>query len=610
MSSLVSALCVLLGTGLLCQGKILLLHAANSKGEHTINSRSNSTSGRTVHFGDGESISLTFCLRKDFNWVTVTGVLFSNDGLQDRCSIKIDRTVVGSFMSKNESNFGHLWNVFRNSGQIGKGIGLYHGVHTMNIVCGSPDGVEVDVVKLQISDSVLTQDVFDCKLRCQAESVMKKLGKPNLYKRNATVSQRSYITKCAEEDNVHVPLYMANIANYTLTATLPMYPSFSNRREPDENNCPFLPPVHWSFKDFKLSAKHGKLYTKGAELRLFGNNKQIMQTSGLEAKFDLDGPSRGHIDSEIGSIMVLKIRPVKFAILLNATYTGKNRDLTLLDIKYLLPGQREVVWNFPDFTWSEFRKNYVSLSLLTLFPVEVHVEEFRMERRYMKPDRPFFIYKSDELVIEGVDVDFWWREPQKMKMRHLDSGKTWADVDYFRISRPVPWAKGYAQVFVLYQDGNARLLQLPPAGLDWIPFGSSMILGTTDPTSFRPASPIHRVDILRSLTDDVSMDLHYYDGGYARLDLHVGMDETTLTVSNIRYKNTAYYPFASFRSMYIEDGNSDCDRVMVDGGAIYNIMDKWRAVQGRSFTFFRQCESKHLTLSPDIRVDITGLYGE
>lgn len=610
MSSFVPALCLLLSTGLLCQGKILLLHAANSKGEHTIHARSNSTSGKTLYLGDNESISLAFCLRKDFNRVTVTGVLFSNDGLQDNCSIKIDRTVVGSFMSKKESHFGHFWNVFRNSGQVGKAISLYHGVHTMKIQCSSKDGIEIDVVKLEISDNLLTQDVFECKLRCQAESVMKKLGKPNLYARNATVSQRSYGTKCAEEDNVHVPLYMANIANYTLTATLPMYPSFSNRREPDENNCPFLPPVHWSFKDFQLSTKTGKLYTKGAELKLFGNSKSIMRTSGLEAKFDLDGPSRGHIDSEIGSFLVLKIRPVKFAVLLNATYTGKNRDVTLLDIKYLLPGQREMVWNFPDFTWSEYGKNYVSLTFLALFPVELQVEEFRMERRYMKPDRPFFIYKSDDLIIEGIDVDFWWREPQKMKVRHIDSGKSWADVDYFRISRPVPWAKGFAQVFVLYQDGNARLLQLPPSGLDWIPFGSSVILGPTDPTSFRPASPISRVDFLSSVTDDVSLNLHYYDGGFARLDLHVDMDKTTLTVSNIRYKNTAYYPFASFRSMYIEDGNSDCDRVMVDDAAVYNIIGQWRAAQGRSFTFFRQCESKHLTLSPDIRVDITGMYGE
>jgi hypothetical protein len=61
--------------------------------------------------------------------------------------------------------------------------------------------------------------------------------------------------------------------------------------------------------------------------------------------------------------------------------------------------------------------------------------------------------------------------------------------------------------------------------------------------------------------------------------------------------------------MFVTEGNNDVDSVKVDDRYSRHIMEKFGALQGRSFAFFRRCISKHLTLSPDIQVDIALFYG-
>lgn len=158
----------------------------------------------------------------------------------------------------------------------------------------------------------------------------------------------------------------------------------------------------------------------------------------------------------------------------------------------------------------------------------------------------------------------------------------------------------------MYQDGNIRLLPLPPPGLDWIPFGSSVLLGNSDPAQLRPAAPISTVIISPS---SLVMRILFCDGGSVKLKLVARFQQTVATVYDIIKvsdpANNGLYPFATLRSMYIEDGNSDCDSVLVDGTTYHPILDDWASVDGTSFFFFRRCESKHLTLSPDIRIDVT-----
>lgn len=155
----------------------------------------------------------------------------------------------------------------------------------------------------------------------------------------------------------------------------------------------------------------------------------------------------------------------------------------------------------------------------------------------------------------------------------------------------------------MYQDGNVRLAPRPPPGVDWIPFGSSIIVGHSDPINdLRPSAPIAAVTFHPAT---LRLNVKYRNGGSAVLVLSTTQTLTQLKVSDIHTGNVdSGLPFATLRSMYITDSNSDCDSLLVDGKSYRPIMDRWRSVQGSSFFFFRRCESQHLTLSPDIRIDV------
>lgn len=49
-----------------------------------------------------------------------------------------------------------------------------------------------------------------------------------------------------------VPLYAHGVSEYTITASMPTYPSSGNHREPNTTGCAFLTPLLWTFKDVPL----------------------------------------------------------------------------------------------------------------------------------------------------------------------------------------------------------------------------------------------------------------------------------------------------------------------------------------------------------------------
>ena len=135
-----------------------------------------------------------------------------------------------------------------------------------------------------------------------------------------------------------------------------------------------------------------------------------------------------------------------------------------------------------------------------------------------------------------------------------------------------------------------------------IPFGSSVIIGQTDPTVTRPFASIKHVIID---TESLAMNVAYQDGGSSKLTLINSLSKTEIIVSDIRFqRNPILYPFATFRSMYVTEGNSDMDHVSINGIYPRHIMTDFDAIMGRSFVFHRKCMSRHLNLSPDIYVDV------
>ena len=207
------------------------------------------------------------------------------------------------------------------------------------------------------------------------------------------------------------------------------------------------------------------------------------------------------------------------------------------------------------------------------------------------------LFDDGETVVEAIREAEWWR-PNGMEVS-VDAGTPETDIHYVRVYRKIADANEWPQYFVLYMDGNLRLIPHPPAGITSVCFGSSVIIGRAS-TALRP---IAEVTSARYVSMSKSMEVLYQTGGSAILDLQ----EVNRTIARVRI--TVNYPtdipFATFRSMFVEDGNADIDYVRWKDSSLVLHDDPimtFSGGKGTEWFFYRSIRSQHNTSAPDIRV--------
>ena len=417
---------------------------------------------------------------------------------------------------------------------------------------------------------------------------------------SARAEQRSSKTKCAEVDNIKVPFYHRSVKSFEIKAVHPQYKAFVNVKRPDFTNCELALENLWRFQDFK--------YTNKEEIKLKAHHAVLTNTKNenfdiIVIFFNLRGPLRGHTDSEIGSILSFALKDTLAApITLGVQYLTRSTEWSTPAFKTFSPDDLNMTVAIPDFTWYEGPKNVLRILLPLDTDRVVDLDYISLRKRPVKEEMAFKVVENGDLVLEGIDVDFWWQNGKKMTVHVVDEGRTYETADYIRLYQKVPWSsEGFAETFVLYQDGMVRILPITPPGIDQIPFGSSVVIGQSIPFLPRPSASIRHIDVnLKKM----EIDVFYENDNTAKLELKSSFDETSLLVSDMKFKGIDRWPFLVLTSMWIADGNSDVDHVSVNSNAPRKVFGNWKNLYGTSFAFFRKCLSKHNTLSPDIRIEI------
>lgn len=580
----------------------LTLRAYNlrSASNHKVMPLPAATGGKAVLVGQKEPLSLNVCIRKRSR-VSLDNLRYSNHNSSTVFNVTFNS---GEWMGRYHARPDDDWNSFKNTGIFPKSYMLEPGWHVIKIYVEDfqhtfTEGIVVDKLVFNVDDPWMDNDVLSCKIICTEKNnfpIKIPLLTSNSFP--SRMEQRSFPTECAEVDNVDIPLYNAFIDSFTITSSLPQYKSFSNRRTENTTNCPHLSAELWRFDNFTLGPSSSEvLHSKTARMSFYSSSANQFI---VIIRFYLEGQKKGSVDSKIGSLLTLGLKTLSAPMTVAMRYKEKWGNLSKPETKQFDKNNLQQVWQIPDFSWTEDNLNYIILTADSA-NLDSVVDNLRLEKRPFKPETQKTIYKSDDVHIVAVYVEMWWLSPDRMSV-HLPNGQTFEGVAYLQVYRPIPWNDGYSQVFVLYQDGNARFIPVTPEGLDWIPFGTSVILGQTYSDSIRPYTSIQQLDID---PERWSMRIFYKDGGSMLLNINSTYSETQVQVSKIFFTRDRYtLPFATIRSMYVAEGNTDVDSVKVDDKQTYHVMDQWGYVQGRSFAFYRSCISRHLTLSPDIQIDV------
>lgn len=211
----------------------------------------------------------------------------------------------------------------------------------------------------------------------------------------------------------------------------------------------------------------------------------------------------------------------------------------------------------------------------------------------------FELFNDGETVVKAIRESEWWR-PNGMDVSVNDNTPA-TDIHYVVVYRKISGADDWPQYFVLYMDGNLRLKPHHPTGVGDVCFASSVIIGPASAAS----RPIAEITSAKYYSASKTMEILYKAGGSAILDL----SEVNRTVARVRV--TVNYPtnvpFATFRSMFVEDGNADVDHVEwkdasneINDDAIMT----FPGGEGTEWFFYRSTRSQHNTSAPDIRIKL------
>ena len=207
------------------------------------------------------------------------------------------------------------------------------------------------------------------------------------------------------------------------------------------------------------------------------------------------------------------------------------------------------------------------------------------------------IYEDVDWQLIGYTFASFWR-PNQVPV--TAAGRT--ETGFHLLQLWTRFQERAEEVLVLYPaDGYWRARPLPPAHLRWSAYGSSFLVGPIE----QQGRPL--VDIKSIAFDPATrtFDLEFVRGGKSRLRLGA-LDQEHIALDVVLSAPPANGPFASVRSMFVTENNSDASAI------------SWREVGGKGWreapimqfsgarameiNVHRVLPSRHNTSAPDIVV--------
>ncbi|XP_052068068.1 uncharacterized protein LOC127707535 [Mytilus californianus] len=602
-----------------CRARLLELELEDFQGVgRSIVTRQNASDGKVVHLLYDNIIRYEMCVHSPLE-MTISNIFFSNDADNkgDEISVYMDEKLVGSFKT-NQPELLRLseWNNFRPSGVIGESFRLDYGRHMLTIRVTQADdfGVELDNIQFEVGNAIITNRNLTCDVYC-FDDINFETPRAAADIDGFKIKKFNKATVCAEEENVKVAFYHDTASNFQIKATRPKYATCSNSREADFRDCKLASPA-WKFNDVQLSSGPPIVH-KTHRASLTVDNSET--SARVAVTFDMSGFSitRGQGERQTaGKLFVmlgkLDTTEAAFAKVSYLGRTGRLEQGTEFTFDQEFPSN---VWEIPDNFWGDNNGNKIIIEINTVDNTfnGVYVKEIRLEKRDMQV-RPFIIYNDGIFLFEGLHRDPWWLKQTAMKVNMVEggvSGKVFDDVANLRLYMKKPYDDGYSQIFVIHDDGHSRVQPVTPHGMDWTPFGSSLVIGPTSPNVQRPFVSIKSIDLVPS---KLMMTIRYHDESSLVLKVVASPTETIVKIR--KYKTTKdrnQNALFTFLSTWVQNGYSYVDHMSVDGGVGDGIMKDFVGGDTRLGTranFYRKCLSRLNTQSPDIEITVHGVSGD
>nr|KAG5714679.1 hypothetical protein BaRGS_000167 [Batillaria attramentaria] len=546
---------------------------------------------------------IQFCLQSS-TVITISDVRYSNDGDSDYVEVRLDGERLGTFESHSKTSSGDNWNQFEHTGVIGQPVSVHAGKHVLELVFVSTDrhGIEIDFVGLDVEDEGQDERLLQCAAYCDsAINYSPTLVSDSLP--SGWIQQQSHRTSCAEELNVRVALYHPGLASYRLTAHSPRYQTLLNDYHRDFHGCVGTETGHavWFFTNFDVLPSSDQIqYENSATLSFSGDNS----AKNTKLRVVFSPPDLSAIGD--GAVLRLKFRRPS---------SGSGLTIVLLDMTVqgaLLTEERSVDVSKND--------NEISFEIeadalqgqgqgqgqVELTLTVIHRGEFTLHADYLRlavrpqAEQTHNVYSDTMTMVEALDVP--GGAGGGMLVYRPDNTATWYEVDAVRVMKKVSWSEEFEEIFRLERNGEVHLKPRSAYGSQAPPYGTSVVVGPSDPSASPPVAPIKRIDIDPWA---LKFTLTYLDSSVSELLVRSGTFGVRVIVNHVRIDPASRaWPVAVVTSMWVADGKADVDHVSANGATPREVLSGWDRLYGTMFAFFRQCVSRHKTQAPDILVEL------
>lgn len=219
----------------------------------------------------------------------------------------------------------------------------------------------------------------------------------------------------------------------------------------------------------------------------------------------------------------------------------------------------------------------------------------------------------EKIYDDGINVFLvctepnWWR-PYFMTVSVNDKSY---QAHRLVLNKKVVNADSWPEALVFYQDGYLRIKPHPPQGWLDVCFGSSVVVGPVNSeTSKRPYVDISTIEIEPKIP---CLKVYYRSGEKSHICLSVNRSEALV---GVRPEYKASKPLASFRSMWVTDGNADVDYMAWKNHLLPSFDDtnipisevmscKGCQLDRDWWHFYRQNLSRHNTSASDITLSFS-----
>lgn len=573
---------------------------------------------RTLLLYEEEYIDIKFCLSA-LTKITVTNIRYSNDGLADHVLLFMNNQTVAEFETIFRTNWGHMWNVFSETGPLTYPILLSPGYHTLRILINLSDnyGTELDSLEFQLENQP-SNEVFFCTKALTEYVMFSQLPPPNVHRdKTEIVNLLTNIQpfQCIDKYNV----FMCLQTNYLIGMQISAHSEYLNNSGLG---------LKWE-DEFEATPK---CYVKNITLWTLGKNDNSNKDLGLGAtgflSFDAEklqiNPKLmpGTIYNPTSSVIYIKFStPIQFergAVSGTFSLGLVNPKMSLVRFQYFNhkkwkwstverrifnPTSRTHFWIVKRGAFSHKAPNTIRISFSgSTLPVKIDFIQFDLQS-----DDPIVstldLFHDSQLEVYGLQHSSHSNTKMVLSSAHAPGNRRFVDQVSImaRKGRRAP----YYKVITLHSDGRlmlytlAELRPLMESYPEAISEPSGIFIGPN--LGFRNKFSSVAIATTEINAESNSIRLRYTDGSNVLFRFSIVADTTRLVLYETNFINK--YPYYScYFSKYINDNLKAVSNILVDD-RIINVDKSFPvSTKGKRFYFDHEEASWYIQAGSDLIV--------